>query len=263
MIEGVRAGLAQERGATSRKNPIDVKQMEYLNTQIRSSNIRSIVFNQPIYNILHPKTSIEFLEFYTSINKLEQLFVPEYSIAANPWLFNLIKRELDVAVMRSISSEIPSYRHKAFSLNLVVESFLSDGFREFIGSLPAKLGGRIIVEIDKTELIQHSDFFGDIVERGRVMRVPLCIDGVSHHDAQLLRLSRLKCDYLKLKWTPEIAKLPQDELDLLIGDLKQSAATVILSRCDTANSLGFARAVGISLLQGHLADEFFRSGEAL
>jgi EAL domain-containing protein (putative c-di-GMP-specific phosphodiesterase class I) len=263
VIEGIRLTLSSERKVVSARQPISVKHMEYVNSQIRGSNIRSIIFNQPIYNISHQKPSIEFLEFYTSIQKLEQLFVPDRSIAGNPWLFNLIKRELDVAVMRAISSEIPNYRHKAFSLNLLVDSFMSDGFREFVGSLPVKLAGRIYVEIEKTDLVQHSDFLDDIFERAAGMRVPLCIDGVSHHDVSLLRLSRVKCDFVKLKWTPDILKLPDDELEVLIGDLKASSARVILTRCDTPNSLTFARSAGIGFIQGHLADEFFKSGEIL
>ncbi|PKU22614.1 EAL domain-containing protein [Telmatospirillum siberiense] len=263
VIEGIRLTLSAERKVVSAKQPISVKQMEYVNNQIRGANIRSIVFNQPIYNISHQKPSIEFLEFYTSIQKLEQLYVPDRSIAGNPWLFNLIKRELDAAVMRAISSEIPSYRHKAFSLNLLVDSFMSDGFREFIGSLPAKLGGRIFVEIEKTDLVQHSDFLADIYERARAMNVPLCIDGISYHDVELVRLSRMNCDFVKLKWSPEILKLPERQLEILIGDLKASSAKIVLTRCDTANSLSFARSASIGFIQGHLADEFFRSGEIL
>lgn len=263
VIEGIRLTLSSERKVIGAKRPIDVKHMEYVNAQIRGSNIRSIVFNQPVYNITHLKPSIEFLEFYTSIQKLEQWFVPDRSISGNPWLFNLIKRELDAAVMRAISSEIPSYRHKAFSLNLQVDSFMSDGFREFIGSLPVKLAGRIYVEIEKTDLIQHSDFLVNIYQRAASMHVPLCIDGVSHHDVELLSLSRVKCDFVKLKWTPDILKLADEVLEMLIGDLKASSARVILTRCDTPNSLSFARSAGIGFIQGYLADEFFKSGEIL
>jgi EAL domain-containing protein (putative c-di-GMP-specific phosphodiesterase class I) len=263
VIDGIRSTLTMERKVVSAKNPIEVKHMEYVNGQIRGTNIRSIVFNQPIYNISHAKPSIEFLEFYTSIQKLEQLYVPDRSIAGNPWLFNLIKRELDAAVMRAISNEIPSYRHKAFSLNLLVDSFMSDGFREFLGSLPVKLAHRIYVEIEKADLVQHSDFLDDIYERAESLSVPLCIDSVSYHDVELLRLSRLKFSFVKLKWTPEILKLPDEKLSALLSDLNASSAKIVLTRCDTAKSLSFARSAGIGFIQGYLADEFFKSGETL
>jgi EAL domain-containing protein (putative c-di-GMP-specific phosphodiesterase class I) len=263
LIDGIRETISIKKKAIKAKQPISIKIMEYMISKIRESNIRSIVFNQPVYNISHRKSSIEFLEFYTSIEKLEQLFAPDMSISGNPWLFNLIKRELDAAVMRAIGGEIPSYRHKAFSINLQVESFMSDGFREFIDSLPVKLGGRIFVEIEKTDLVQHSEFLADIFARGENMNVPLCIDGISHHDVELLRLSRVRCHFVKMKWSPDILKLPEEEIAVLIDDLKASAAEVILTRCDTPNSLSFARAAGINYIQGHLADDFFRSGETL
>ncbi|MTJ82697.1 MAG: EAL domain-containing protein [Telmatospirillum sp.] len=263
LVDGIRSMLTTEPRAVRDKQPISIAQMEMICNQIRDTDIRFIIFNQPIYNISHEKTSIEFLEFYTSIGKLEQLYVPDRSIAGNPWLFNLIKRELDAAVMRSIIDEIPNYRHKAFSLNLLVDSFMSDGFREFIGSLPVKLGGRILVELDRTDLIQHSDFLPDIVQRSHVMRVPLCIDGVTHNDVQLLRMARLRCAYVKLKWSPEISKLPAEDLEVLVEDLRTASANVILTRCDTPKSLAFARSAGINFIQGHLADEYFRTGESV
>ena len=263
VIEGIRLALSTERKVVSAKEPIGSRHLDYICEQIRGSNIRSIIFNQPVYNIMHDKPSIEFLEFYTSIGKLEQLFVPDRSIAGNPWLFNLIKRELDAAVIRAINNEIPDYRHKAFSLNLLVESFMSDGFREFIGSLPVKLGGRVYVELEKTDIVQHSEFLQDVLDRGRAMGVPICIDGVSHYDVQLLRLSRVPCDYLKLKWSPEISKGRPEDMEALVWDIRGSTPKVVLTRCDTPKSLAFARTVGIKFVQGHLADEFFRTGEKL
>lgn len=263
VIDGIRSVLSSERKIVVSKQPISSRHLETITEKLRGSDIRSIVFNQPVYNITHQKPSIEFLEFYTSISKLEQHYTPDRSISANPWFFNLIKRELDGAVMRSISSEIPNYRHKAFSLNLLVDSFMSDGFREFIGTFPVKLGGRIYVELEKTDLVQHSEILTDIFERSCNMRVPLCIDGVSRHDVQLLRLVDLKCHFVKMKWDPEIPKLDEAEQDALINELKPLAHRIVLTRCDTVKSLGFARAVGIRFIQGHLADEFFRTGENL
>jgi EAL domain-containing protein (putative c-di-GMP-specific phosphodiesterase class I) len=260
LIDGIRVTLSGERKVAVAKQPIDSKQSDAICEKIRASNIRSIVFNQPIYNIEHEKTSIEFLEFFTSIKNLEQLMVPDRSIAANPWLFNIIKRELDAAVMRAIGNEIPEYRHKAFSLNLLVESFMSDAFREFIGSLPVKLGGRIFVELEKTDVVQHSEFLKDILERGKALQVPLCIDGVSHHDVPLLRMSRLQFDYLKLKWAAEIPKGNPDDMEALVWDIRGCTSKVILTRCDSQKSLAFARAVGVKFVQGYLADEQFRMG---
>lgn len=260
LIENIRVALAAEQQPQVRP-PISSKHAVIISEKLRGSNIRSIIFNQPVYNILYPKPSIEFLEFYVSIQELEKLFAPERSISGNPWLFNLIKRELDIALMRSINKEIADYRHKAFSLNLLVDSFMSDGFRAFLDALPVKLGGKVYAELEKTDLIQHSYLLRDLLARGAALDVPVCVDGLSHHDIQLMRLADLRCTFIKLKWDKDITTSPPDDVALLVRELKSANARVILTRCDSPKALAFARAVGIGFVQGRLADEYFRSGE--
>ncbi|OIR09125.1 EAL domain protein [mine drainage metagenome] len=262
LIDGVRAILAvgQER---CRKPPISPKHAVIISEKLRGSNIRSVIFNQPVYNIAHPRPSIEFLEFYTSIADLEKIYAPDRSIAGNPWLFNLIKRELDMALMRAIQREIGDYRHKAFSINLLVDSFLSDGFRAFLTALPVKLGGRVYAELEKSDLVLHSHLLGPLLERSRQLGVPVCIDGVSHHDVQLMRLSDLQCSYIKLKWDADIATAPEEAMVRLVRELRACEARVVLTRCDSPKALSFARATGISYVQGRLADEIFKSGHTL
>lgn len=263
VIEGVRKSLAQEVKVKPRKPAIDTENLFAVIQKIRNANIRSIVFNQPIYNMAHLKTSIEFLEFYTSIEKLEQVFCPDFSLASDPWHFNLVKRELDLALMRAIVNEIPHYRHKAFSINLLVHSFMSQAFEDFSRALPAKLSGKVYVELDKTDIIEHSRLLGEIFERGRQMGVPVCIDGLSHHDLKLMRLNDMTADYVKVKWDNDITKLAQADVASLVRTIRSSPSQVILTRCDNPKSLAFAKTMGINFVQGHLADEFFRMGSKM
>lgn len=259
LIHGVREALVSEIKVIA-KPPISPKHAVIISEKLRGTNIRSLVFNQPVFNLRHPKPSIEFLEFYTSIGELEKLFAPERSIAGNPWLFNLIKRELDMALIRSIHREIGEYRHKAFSVNLLVESFMADGFRVFLDGLPVKLGGKIFAELEKSDLIQHSHLLPDLFKRAKALDVPICIDGLSHHDLSLIKLSNLKCSFFKLKWDGEIMAKNADEMALLVQELKKLDSQIILTRCDTPKALSFAKALGIHYVQGRLADEYFRQG---
>ncbi|OIQ87038.1 EAL domain protein [mine drainage metagenome] len=263
LVEGVRGVLAVKPAAVPAKPPIGPKHAVIISEKLRGSNIRSLVFNQPIYNIGHARPGIEFLEFYTSIAQLEKVFAPDRSIAANPWLFNLIKRELDMALMRAIQREIGDYRHKAFSLNLLVDSFMSDGFRTFLAALPVKLGGKVYAELEKGDLVQNSHLLGDLMERSRRLGVPVCVDGLSHHDVRLMRLSDLGCSYIKLKWDADIADVSGEAMTFLVQELRAANARVILTRCDSPKALSFARAVGISFVQGRLADEMFKTGDVL
>ncbi len=263
LVEGVRGVLAAKTAVAPAKPPIGPKHAVIISEKLRGSNIRSLVFNQPIYNIAHARPGIEFLEFYTSIAELEKAFAPDRSIAANPWLFNLIKRELDVALMRAIQREIGDYRHKAFSLNLLVDSFMSDGFRAFLAALPVKLGGKVYAELEKGDLVQNSHLLGDLMARARSLGVPVCVDGLSHHDVRLMRLSDLGCSYIKLKWDADIAAASGEAMAFLVQELRAANSRIILTRCDSPKALSFARAVGITFVQGRLADEMFKTGDAL
>lgn len=243
------------------KPPIGIKQFDSIITTVRKSDIRPIVFNQPVYFIDHNKPSIEYLEFFTSIAKLEQMICPDHSIAAEPSLFNMIKKDLDSALMRMIGREIPEYRHKAFGLNVLVTTFLAPEFDVFMEKVPARLSGKIYVELDRADFLQHSGELDKLDKRSRALNVPICIDGLSHHDMRLMRLSSISSAFTKVKWSEDVFTMPREDIDSFVRDIKGCRDShVVLTRCDSPRSLSFARAIGIRFVQGRLVDKLFRAG---
>lgn len=262
LITGIRAVVSERAdSAAPTRLPITVNHYNSVSEALGKTDIRSMVFNQPVYYTAHATPSIEFIEFYVAVSKLEDTLCPGYSLSANPWLFNLVKREMDGALMRSIQNEIADYRHRAFSLNAQVSTFLTQSFEAFIRAMPTKLMGRIYVELDKADLIEHSADMGKILERSRELSVPLCIDGLSHHDLQLLKISNVEADYIKIKWSAEMASMTQQELSVFVREIKHSSGRkIVLTRCDSPKALAFAKAVGVEFIQGRLADKFFKIG---
>lgn len=266
LVDGVRAVVAEGLKSNPKqlKEPIGLKQYQFIADTLQKADIRSIIFNQPIYFSEHSTPSIEFLEFYVSIDRLEQALCPQYSITANPWLFNLVKRDLDLALLRMLPGEIANYRHKAFSVNSLVATFLSPDFLRFIQSLPARLSGKIMVELDKGDVIQHSDCIGQIAARSRELNVPVCIDGLSHHDLRLMKLSHIDASFVKVKWSSEMAAMAADHIETFVRELRSnSGLRTVLTRCDSPKALAFARATGMGFIQGRLADQFFKLGANL
>ncbi|MBF0563225.1 MAG: hypothetical protein HQL37_14705 [Alphaproteobacteria bacterium] len=231
VIEGVRNILAKATERGIRKPPIDFKQFEKLSEAIRIRNIRSIVCNQPAYFVDDDHLEIEFLEFFTSIDKLEQAFCPSHSISANSALFSLVRQDLDRAVMKLIVQEIGDYRFKAFSLNLMMSTFLSDDFTKFRENLPSKIIGRLYIEIDRADLIEHSDDLEECLARSERLSTPINIDGISHHDWPLLNFSGIPYKFLKMKWSRGISELRAMELEAFTRSI--NAATEHLAACRT------------------------------
>jgi EAL domain-containing protein (putative c-di-GMP-specific phosphodiesterase class I) len=266
LIDGIRTMVSsrEERPAEQARQPIDVEHYNKLAETLRKADIRSLIFNQPVYFTGHETPSIDFLEFYVAVSKLEEAFCPNHSLTANPWLFNLVKHEMDAALMRAVQTEIADYRHRAFSINAQVTTFFSEGFRAFVESLPTKLAGKLYVELDKADIIQHSDQMPQIAQRSKDLSVPICIDGLSFHDLRFLKLSNVAADTLKIKWSMEMAAMSIEDIKAFVGEIRaNSDRKIVLTRCDSPKALAFAKTVGMDFIQGRLADKFFRMGASM
>lgn len=245
---------------TAARPPIGFKEYEAVVKVIRESDIRALIFNQPVYLWSARKPSIEYLEFFVSLDQMRQRACPEHDIAANPALFHLIKAELDSRLMKTIGREIGEYRHKAFSLNLLGTSLLSKDFETFMDGIPARLSGKILAEVDRADFLQHAGDLDSLMKRSDELNVPLCVDGLSLADLRLFRLPP-GAAYAKIKWSEQITTMPRRDLEAAIRAVKEFGPDkVVLTRCDSERSLDFADAMGIPYVQGFLADKMFKAG---
>lgn len=239
---------------------IGLKEYEDIVRIVRESDIRTMVFNQPIYMSASSKPCIEYLEFYVSLEQLSQVACPEHSISGNFGLFSLIKADLDLRLMRIIGREIGEYRHKAFAINLLGSTFLSKEFEGFVSGIPARLSGKIYVEIDRADFLHHSGDLEQLMRRSEALNVPICIDGISLNDLRVFR-PPLGAEFVKIKWSEQIGEMPLPELEAAVRLMKEfGPSKIVLSRCDSERALEFAKALGIPFVQGRLVDRLFRAG---
>jgi len=239
---------------------IGLKEFDSIVRVIRDSDIRAMIFNQPVYRWAGKKPGIEYLEFFASLDQMRQAACPAHDIAGNPALFHMIKAELDLRLMRIIGREIGEYRHKAFSINLLGTSLLSKEFETFMDGVPARLSGKILAEIDRGDFLQHSGDLEALTKRASELNVPLCVDGLSLSDLRVFRLPA-GAEFAKIKWSEQITTLPRRDLEVAIRAIKEFGPDkVVLTRCDSERSLDFAQAMGIPFVQGYLADKMFRAG---
>lgn len=247
------------------KKPMTPENLQFLTDKLRSADLRHCIFNQPVYFIGQRVPSIEFLEFYISCQQIESNFLPETSLIGNPWLFHALRDEFDRATLRAMASEIPEYRHKAFSLNVSLNTVLAREFIEFYEKLPTKLAGRIILEINKTDLVQNFGLMKDVKGLADEKGLRLCVDGLDWHDLDVLCFDRLRPDFVKIVWHNDLLSMPPEDLSAFVLGAKRigDATQLVLSRCDNPKAFPFARGLGIHYVQGRLADQFFKSGMEL
>lgn len=255
----------QPEAARALKKPMNAENLHHLSEKIRNLDLRHCIFNQPVYFIGEQVPSIEFLEFFVSTKQIEENFLPEASLTGSPWLFHALKEDLDRATLRTMAKEIPEYRHKAFSVNLTLATASSKEFEQFNNALPGRLAGRIVIEVHKTDVVQHMDLYRDVRKSTAKMGLKLCIDGLEWQDFDMLSLTRLQPDFVKIGWSDTMLAPSAEALQALVGGLKglNGHGQAVLSRCDNPKAFPFARGLGIRYVQGRLADQFFKTGMKL
>lgn len=247
------------------KKPMTPDHLHALSEKLRTADLRHCIFNQPVFFVGQKVPSIEFIEFYVSSQQIESNFLPEVSLVGNPWLFHALKEDFDRATLRAVAREIPEYRHKAFSLNVALTTVLAREFAEFYEKLPTKLAGRIILEIHKTDLVQNFNLMKDVKSLAEEKGLRICIDGLDWHDLEIFCLDRLRPDFVKVIWHNDLlSSSPEDLAGFVQATKKMGSSTqMIMARCDSPKAFPFARSLGISYVQGRLADQFFKSGMEL
>jgi EAL domain-containing protein (putative c-di-GMP-specific phosphodiesterase class I) len=259
VLKGILARAQAEPDAFS-KRPMTPENLSFLMERLRTADVRNCIFNQPIYAIDHKVPSIEFLEFYISSQEIEAMLLPEVSLSAHPWLFHALGQEFDRILLKVMSREIGTYRHKSFSLNIALGTVLGREFTEFCESLPTKLAGKIVVEVHKTDLVQNYSLWKDVRSLLDARGLKICVDGLDWHDFDVLNVGRLRPDFIKVMWGNDLLTAQQGDLAAFIDAVKaHDQSEIVLARCDNPKAFPFAKTLGIRYVQGKLADQFFKS----
>ncbi|MEW5727833.1 MAG: hypothetical protein AB1918_08415 [Pseudomonadota bacterium] len=246
------------------KRPLTPEGLTFLADKLRGADLRSCIFNQPVYFIGNKVPSIEFLEFYISTQQIESIFLPDTNLLGNVWLFQALKEDFDRATLRAVAKEITEYRHKSFSVNVGLSTILGREFADFCDALPSKLAGRTVLEVHKTDLVQNFGMMKDVRQFADERGMKICVDGVDWRDFEVLCLERLKPHFIKVVWHNDLLSAPQGELHHFVNAVKaHETSEIVMSRCDNPKAFPLARTLGIRYVQGRLADQFFKTGMEL
>ncbi len=192
-----------------------------------------------------------FSELFVSIPDLTETFVPRVNITANRWLFRHLTESLDRRVLSLIRGNDQFTISGDVSLDLNVTTLLSTDFLAFDEDMPAFRRGALLLEINIVDAFADLRTFLFARNFARQRGYRICIDGVTGETMTLLDRERLGADFLKLRWSPGLAKLPGDrcrQLGALIG--RAGVSHVILCACEDRQAFEFGQSLGIRYFQG-------------
>jgi hypothetical protein len=264
--EGVATGAAREPGlrkvesAAKGTHRVDPMKLATLVGRIKDANLASAIRRQPVCRMTHsgaPQPVFE--EIYVSIQELQRLFAPRGELGLDRWLFRSLTEVLDERVLAWLAAAESLNLLSKFALNLNFSTLASSEFARFEAQFGPQLRGRIIIEIDKSDLLGELSRFPELQQRLREKGYAVCIDGLTGPDLAAIDYGRFDADFFKVIWHPDFLA-PECEARIALERLiaQRSAEKIVLGHCSIADALSLGGELGISLFQGWHIDALLR-----
>jgi EAL domain-containing protein (putative c-di-GMP-specific phosphodiesterase class I) len=250
--------------AADAKPPIMPEELAKIDKSLRMFDLSPYLFNQAVINIKEDNDrNKEYFELYISIKGLQEKLSPDFDLSANRWLFNHFSASLDRSLLRSLNHGLEFIGNESFGININLSTALSADFQKFDERLPAAYRGRVILEINKGDLMEHLDLYRQLLAFASKRDYRICLDGLNDFWVTQFDLEALGCDYAKVFWSNDLLGLEGDAERGFLDKIAASAegkCKFILARCGTVTGLLYANKNGIDMVQGHAVDAVLRKG---
>lgn len=247
---GARPQSLQRR--TSYGKPLTPGVLARLKAAIERTDLANMIRRQYVCSLAGNGMPMPiFSELFVSIPDLTDTFVPGVNITANRWLLRHLTESLDRRILSLIRSNDQFSISGDISLDLNVTTLLSTDFMVFDEDMPAFRRGALLLEVNAVDVFADLRTFLFARNYAKQRGYRICIDGVSGETLTLLNRDRLGADFIKLRWSPGLAKLPGEKCQELGASIERAGfAHVILCACDDRQALEFGRTLGIQFFQG-------------
>jgi EAL domain-containing protein (putative c-di-GMP-specific phosphodiesterase class I) len=246
---------------TAEPKGLDPSKFAALVARIKDANLGGAIRRQSICR-LHGsgKPQPLFEEVFVSIQELQRLFAPRLDLGLDRWLFRALTEVLDERVLAWLAAAESMKLIARFALNLNLSTFASGAFAKFEARFGAQLRGRMVIEIDKSDLLANLPRFAAVQESLHAHGHLLCIDGLTGPDLAAIDYGRLSADYYKVGWHPDFfAEVGEGRVGLERLAAQASVDKIILSHCSVEEAVKFGQELGLSLFQGWYLDSLLGS----
>ena len=263
-LESVTKEDAGAAGGADAKPAITLEELAKIDKALTMFDLSPFIFNQPIVNIREDDDkNKEYFELYISIKGLQDRLSPDFDLSANRWLFNYFTSSLDQSLLRSLNHGLDFIGNESIGININLATALSSTFLKFDERLPAAFRGKVVLEINKGDLIENLALYRELLDFAIKREYRICIDGLNEFWVTQLDFESLGCDFAKIFWSNDIFTMEGDMERAFLDKVTAShegRSKFILARCGTVTGLLYAHKHGIDLVQGRALDAILRKG---
>lgn len=254
-----------ERGVTSRmleQNPgilqmFNATRLASLEKELYKTDISKALRKQAVcVYVQNGQIRRVFDETYIHISHLREILQSDIDFLSNKWLFKYLTYILDKRVLDLLQREKQTLLASPLSININMETLLSDEFLMFDAALTSTQKVAVVFELPVVDAFADTAGFIAAVNQAQKRGYRVCLDGLSDAGFTQISPALLGVDLLKLQWNASVVndmnlpgnKLLKEAVDRIGGK------RVILCRCDSPEAIEYGRALGISLFQGRYID---------
>jgi len=257
-------GFGGPAAGAEAKPAVTLEELAKIDKALTMFDLSPFIFNQPVVNIRDDTDqNKEYFELYISIKGLQDRLSPDFDLSANKWLFNYFTSSLDQSLLRSLNHGLDFIGNESIGININLTTALSTAFLKFDERLPAAFRGKVVLEINKGDLIENLALYRELIDFAIKREYRICIDGLNEFWVTQLDFESLGCDYAKVFWSNELTALEGDMERAFLEKAavaNQGRCKFILARCGTVTGLLYAHKHGIDLVQGRAVDTVLRKG---
>ncbi len=248
--KGAEAGMP----AAARHN-MDAAGFMDIERELKHVDMQQVLRSQPICaaQVGLPVRKV-FDELYVNMAHLSEMLRTDARLFSNRWLFRYLTQLLDVRMLEHLRNERAAYMAKPVSINIHVETLLSEHFQQFDQSLEpaAKVG--IVLEVPLVDVFVDMAGFNIARKEVQALGYRVCLDGVTADSLNHIQREKLGVDLLKVQWNANLLEPGPQRQDLAKAVSANGSSRVILCRCDDKSAIEYGQSIGIALFQGRYID---------
>lgn len=252
-----RSGAKQNPGSQENLSPLTPVLLDRFEKALHGADLSPMIERQMIFAIPgQGKPKPVLCEHFVSIRALQQKILPGVDCLGDRWLFQRLCQNLDLRMLAALP-EISQKVTVPITININISTILSPEFLKFDAAIRKSTQQTMVLEVQSIDLFADMGayiFARDFAhERGYGM----ALDGLNPLTFPFMDRAKLKLDFEKIIWSPEIARdFNLQRRESFVQAIKHAGPSrIILCRCDSQDAIDFGREVGISLFQGRHLDQ--------
>jgi EAL domain-containing protein (putative c-di-GMP-specific phosphodiesterase class I) len=258
------AWAAKASRAVSRAGAVQAPAVRSLNAEdlgaicqrVEQVDLAAVVRQQTALDIRPDAGTVPlFRETYVSMQNLRALVAPGIDMFASGWLFRYLTEILDRRMLEFVTGQALASDLVPISLNLNIASFETPGFKRFLDAHD-DASSKPIIEVQLVDLLANGAVFAKIRPLLQAQGHRILIDGLTPLTLQVIDLSGLRADLVKIWWREDAPMLfrARRVSGLHEAITRLGRERVILARAESEQALEWGVEHGIRRFQGRLVD---------